>query len=272
MPAANAPFVEWPDQRFEYLAHIAQRMGRGHGCHSYRKYKPWRTFRTMSRSGTTRIIECSRTGRQITLPSCAHKVYFMLQERRAGVASVEENFPLLNMEQTLEISAKLGVQHPQRNGLPEPLTLSFLVREVRAGKEIVYGRSISAESVEAKEQATQLDVMREACAALRIDWAVVDPTPLDETMLNSLVFARGWIGQRHQPDKDATSSLKKWFHRHHKRTLTLKEVLVECSASMDVTIAAATALFRYAAWTGSISVDFRHELALNRVVHLLKDG
>lgn len=272
MPATNTSFVEWPDDRFEYLPHIAKRMGQGHGCRSHSKFKPWRTFRSMPRSGTTRLIECSKTGRQVGLPTCAHKVYFMLQERRAAVTSIEENFALLDLARTLEICAKLGLRHPQRGDLPEPLTVSFLVREMRNGKEVAFARSISAGSLEPKDRVTELDAVGQACAALRLDWAVVDPTPLDETMLNSLVFARAWIGQRHRPERDSADRLAKWFARHHRRALTLKEVLVKCSASMDLSVAAVTTVFKYAAWTGAIAIDFRHELALNRVVHLLRDG
>lgn len=247
-------------------------MAKGYGCRSGAAYKPWRNFRSRPRVGTERAFRCSKTGRLVNHKSCAHKVYFLLQERRDNVVSIEEEFPLLHIAQTLGICHRLGLEQPKKNKLPEPLVTDFLVREVRDGLPYVFARSLSKESPAAKEGVSHLDAILEACARLGIEWKLVDPGPLDQTMLNSLMFARAWLQRRFKAEDTEVRRFVASFLKHHRRSATLLDLLEACTADLGLTVAAADTLFRYAAWRGLIPVDFRFKLARNEVVHLIRDG
>lgn len=264
--------MEWPDKRFEYLAHIASAMSKGRGCGTGAGYRAWCDFRSRPRIGTERAFKCSKTGRMVNHRSGAHKTYFLLNERRSCVVSIEEDFPLLNMANTARICQQLGVAHPTKKNLPEPLVVSFLIREVRNGKTVAVARSLSGESPLARHDATHLDAIQQACDNLGLEWKWVDTTALDETILNSLIFARAWMQRRFKPDGAEVQHFAATFLKLHSRAKTLTELLEACTARLDLTIAKADTLFRYAAWTGAIAVDFSFKLARNEVVRLLRNG
>jgi hypothetical protein len=215
--------MEWPDNRFEYLPHIRAQMAKGWGCHREAKYRGWRNFRSRARLGTERVFKCSKTGREVNHKSCAHKVYALLQERRDCVVSIEEDWPLLNILQTLEVCAQLGLQHPERNKLVEPLVVSFLIREIRDGKDVAVARSLASESPEPGAPVSHLDAIQLGCERLGLEWKVVHTGQLDETMLNSLMFARAWLSRRVKIDHSEAERFAKCFLKHHRRPSTLKE-------------------------------------------------
>lgn len=265
--------MEWPDNRFEYLPHIQSLMGKGWGCRRGNKYHGWRDFRSRARNGTEQLIQCSKTGRQVNHKSIAHRVFFLLQERRSCVISIEEEFPLLNIPDMLKICARLGLKHPEKKGLIEPFVVSFLVREIRDGEEIAVARTLSRESPEAGQPVSELDAIQQGCKLLGLDWMLVDATVLDsETMLSSLMFAREWMKRMPKADPDEAARFAGGFLKQYRRSDTLKGLLATCSANLDMTVATANSLFRCAAWKGLIPVDFQFTLALNEPVHLLKHG
>ncbi|WP_457329506.1 hypothetical protein [Rhizobacter sp. P5_C2] len=203
--------------------------------------------------------------------SCAHKVYFLLQERRNSVLSIEEEFPLLNIAQTLEICHQLGLEQPKKGKLPEPLVACFLVREERDGKLVAVARSLSKSSPAAKENVSHLDAIQQGCAALGLEWKLVDPGPLDETMLASLMFARTCLQRRFKAEDSEVQHFAAAFLKYHRRPATLLELLEACTARLDVPLSRTDTLFRYAAWKGLIPVDFTFKLARNEVVHLVRN-
>ncbi len=264
--------MEWPDSRFEYLPHIKSMMAKGLGCRSGAAYKPWTNFRTRTRVGTERAFRCSKTGRMVNHRSAAHKAYFCLQERRSCVVSVEEEFPLLNIAETLKICHRLGLEQPSKAKRPEPLVVCFLIREVRDGKQFAVARSLSRASPEARQEASLLDAIAQGCASLDLEWKQVDSEPLTETLLASLMFARGWLQRRFNPDEVEVRRFVEAFFKHHSRASTLIELLEACTARLDVPLEQADTLFRYAAWTGAIPVDFSFKLARDEVVRLIGHG
>lgn len=204
--------------------------------------------------------------------SGAHKTYFLLHERRGCVSSIEEDFPLLNMADTARICQQLGLAHPTKKSLPEPLIVSFIIREVRNGQTVAVARSLSGESHLAGQDATHLDAIQQACASLGLEWKLVNTAALSSTLLNSLMFARAWTQRRLKPDDAEVQRFAAAFLKLHSRAKTLTELLEACTARLDLSISKADTLFRYAAWTGAIPVDFSFKLARNEVVRLLRNG
>jgi len=79
--------------------------------------------------GTSLVSRGVFSGRSHHLLSELEAIYFYLLERRAGTAEIREQWPILDMDRTLELCARFGVRPRMRNGYPEPFTIDFLVTE-----------------------------------------------------------------------------------------------------------------------------------------------
>lgn len=265
--------MEWPDKKVSMLPHIAARVRRGFGCGSGASYRGWRDFRSRARKGSARNFECSLTGRSVDVPSAAHLAYFFLQERRGGVRSIEQCFPFLDIAESLRICSELKIRHPESKGRPEPYTLDFLIREASAeGSELIQGRTLSTSS-NAPGAACDLDVIHELSKRHGISWKLVNIAPLQSpTLLDSLLFARAWIRERFDPHRQGDAEFASKFLKVHRRGLTLKECLTFVVDRSGGSVQLAATMFRHAAWTGAIAIDFTKELSLRAPVELLREG
>jgi hypothetical protein len=260
--------MEWPDKSLETPEYLLKRVRAGTGCGSGRGYKPWTTFRRRGGHGSDRLFSCTITGRQIDLPTIAHDAYYFLLERRHTTISIEETFPLLNVTESLAACAAFGVKHPTRDGLVEPITLDFLIRERMAdGSTLLHARTV-AKVPENPTSASLFHVMH-SVSKHGVGWKLVDRAPLTNTLASSLRFARSWALERFQPGQDDEVDLARAFMGTHRPSMTLKEVIDKVAAKLRCTSAEALQRFRYAAWRGRIRVDFTHELRLDKPVQLL---
>jgi hypothetical protein len=261
--------MEWPDKSVETPEYLLKRVRAGAGCGSGRGYKPWTTFRRRGGHGSDRLFCCTITGRQIDLPSIAHDAYYFLLERRPTTISIEETFPLLNVTESLAACADVGVKHPTRDGLIEPITLDFLIRErMTDGSTLLHARTV-AKIPGDPTSASLFHVMHSICSEHGVGWKLVDAAPLTNTLASSLRFARGWALERFQPGQDDEVDLARAFTSIHRPSMTLKDVIDKVAAKVRCTSAEALQRFRYAAWRGHIRVDFTHELRLDKTVHLI---
>jgi len=113
--------------RSAIAARISQGRGLGHGS----DYKPWFKAYQISSRGNKSVVPCRVTGRPVHVMSelelrVLHKI---LRSVRPKAVDVREQYPLLPIEETLEIAAELNVRHPvvPRSSLPSVMTTDFLV-------------------------------------------------------------------------------------------------------------------------------------------------
>lgn len=122
------------DQGAVPAAWIASRRREGFGEGEAGGYKPWLTVRSFGSRGVVHRA-LGRHGRTYHLLSTLEHRCFLLLEWSPVVEDVREQFPLHDVEETIEIAAGLGVRHPLQSRRIkgrlerrlEPMTTDFLV-------------------------------------------------------------------------------------------------------------------------------------------------
>lgn len=102
--------------------------GRGQG--SGPNYKPWLTVRDVPSKGTSSRIMGWKTKRvHHFLSQSLEESYFYLLDWSPVVIDIREQYPLLPLEETLEIAEGLGLKHPinVKTKEPEVMTTDFMI-------------------------------------------------------------------------------------------------------------------------------------------------
>lgn len=264
--------MHWRPDPLLYPPYLRARIRRRRGIGSGPRYVPWLKARDVPSRGTSVVSRGVFSGRPHHLLSELEAIYFYLLERRAGTVEIREQWPILDMDRTLELCAKFGVRPRMRNGYPEPFTIDFLVTERVDGR--LTHRAASVKSPEdARDPGTRLRLAVEHawCQDRGIPWTLVNTQRFDKTMLETLRFMRGWFRHQYAPDAALEDRFVAQFAAHHAPNRLLSEVLARVSGSLRQPIATVEDAFRYCAWSGPIQPSLAHPLAMDAPVVLKKD-
>lgn len=112
------------------MRRLAEGRGTGHG----RDFKPWLTTRDFSSRGRVHRIPGLKTGRVHNFFSDLEKNVFLIVEWPDQTEDIREQFPLLPVEETLQIARELGVKHPSHPVTGEPVVMTTdIVRSLSHG-------------------------------------------------------------------------------------------------------------------------------------------
>ena len=218
--------MHWRPEPLLYPPYLRARIGRCRGIGSGPHYVPWLKVRDVPSRGTSVVSRGVFSGRCHHLLSELEAIYFYLLERRPDTVEIREQWPILDIDRTLELCARFGVRPRLRNGYPEPFTIDFLVTE-RVDGQLTH-RAASVKSPEdARDPGTRLRLAVEHawCQDRGIPWTLVNTQRFDKTMLENLRFLRGWFRQQYAPDAALEDRFVAQFAAHHAPNRLLSEVL-----------------------------------------------
>ena len=264
--------MEWQNNPELYPPYLRSRVKRHWGIGAGKAYRPYIELRDGGQGGTTGVVSGLKTGRRHLLPSVAARAFYFMCERQEDVIDIRESFPILDIESTLKLCSKLGVEHPYDKIHPKPLLVDFMItRQVKDG-QIYEARSLgSLEDSLANAPRSQFDVLHAWFGKRGVEWKIVEKENLTKTCLASLRFVRMWVVQRYKPDEQALDAFTKAFRRHYKHLLSLEEIVELCGVSVHQKHNRCLNHFRFAAWTGRIPVDMRYPLREDKPVALLEE-
>lgn len=105
--------------------------GRGQGTGL--NYKPWLTVRDVASEGRSHRIFGHITQRTHHLLSDLELATFLLLQWRSTTSDIREQFPL-DRELTRDISERLGVKHPNHQGVDQYMSSDFVVDSLEQGR------------------------------------------------------------------------------------------------------------------------------------------
>lgn len=255
-----------------YPPYLRARVRRSRGIGSGSSYVPWLKVRDVPSRGTSVVSRGVFSDRSHHLLSELEAVYFYLLERRPGTVEIREQWPILDMDRTLELCAEFGVRPRIRNGYPEPFTIDFLITDRVDGR--LAHRAASVKSPEdARDPGTRLRLAVEHawCQEHGIPWTLVHTERFDKTMLETLRFIRGWFRHQYAPDATLENRFLAQFATHHAPNRPLSEVLTRVSRSLRQPLATVEDAFRYCSWSGLIEPSLAHRLSMDAPLVLTKD-
>lgn len=255
-----------------YPPYWRSRIRRRRGIGSGPLYVPWLKVRDVPSRGTSQVSQGVFSRRSHHLLSELEVIYFYLLERRTRTAEIREQWPILDIDRTLELCARFGVRPRIRNGYPEPFTIDFLITERLDGN--LTHRAASVKSPEdARDPGTRLRLAVEHawCEDRGIPWTLVDTQRFDKTMLETLRFMRGWFRHQYVPDVALEDRFVAQFSADYAPNRLLSEMLARVVRSIRQPIAKVEDVFRYCAWSGRIQPSLAHPLTMDSPVVLTTD-
>ncbi|MGJ9420784.1 TnsA endonuclease N-terminal domain-containing protein [Massilia sp. CMS3.1] len=247
-------------------------MKRGFGLGTGIAYHPWLRVRDVPSIGTSGNPKGITVPRIYHLLSLPERIYFYLLDRQPDVVDIREQFPILNLAETLTICSELGVKHTRKGRFPEPFTLDFIVT-----RQTPSGLAYQARSIKTPEDASipkvrlRLKVEHKWCQQNNIDWKLVDTTGYSRELFATLTFMRGWALQRHLPNFEQADEFAKVFFDIYEQNLPLKEIIRTCSMRLNRSNENCLNEFLYCVWSGRIAVDLMSKLTLHLPVVLQND-
>jgi hypothetical protein len=260
--------MKWTEDLDQYEPYLHKKIKAGRGIGEGPTYLGWLGLRENPKKADIEVPFGLKTHRQHYLRTGVGAGYFYILERQRDVDDIREQFPILDIDSTLRICAKLKLNHKYKNFDPEPFTIDFMV--TRGGDSKSYhARSLEPARgpLSAASQDTFL-VLHHWCQERGIDWKPVRTAEITTTLRKSLTFIRGWHRDRYQPDRVEIESFAAQFGSKHRRSLTLMEILEDVSTVSGQSTTHLLNVFRYASWAGFLQIDLTYTLALNRVVVL----
>jgi hypothetical protein len=160
------------------------REGRGQGCTN--SYKPWITIHDLPSTGVVSRIKGIKTDRIHHLMSHLELDYFLTLEWSDSVIDIREQFPLLDVNETIKIARDLGFRHPadNRSAYPYVLSCDFMILTEDG---TYHARTLKqSKDLENPRTREKLLIEREYWKEKDIDWKIVTEQQMDRTRIQNL--------------------------------------------------------------------------------------
>lgn len=262
--------MHWKPDYQLYPPYLKTRIQRGRGVSKGLEYKPWLKIRDVPSQGTSSSVSGIIIPRPYNLLSELETTYFYLVERNNSTVDIQEQWPILDIDRTLELCAENGVRHTFRNFNPEPFTIDFLITSKNKQNEL----AVRAASIKTPDDANNPAVRQRLlieylwCKERDIPWTLIDTTSFNKTMLENLRFFRTWHRHRYIPDSEIESLYLKQFHFTYSKNIVLNDINKEISKKLRINVDLGLDTFRYCAWANLIEISLKHSTALNKPVVL----
>ncbi|MFV8638087.1 TnsA endonuclease N-terminal domain-containing protein [Ralstonia pseudosolanacearum] len=256
--------MKWDPSPDLYAPYLRTRIRKGRGVAEGEQYAPWLRVRDVPSRGTSSAVTGIVVRRTFQLLSELEATYFFLCEREQGTVDLREQWPILDIDETLRLAKQLGVRHPYRRGYPEPFTIDFLITSDTAN-----GRLYRAASIKSKDDAqnpavrTRLAVEYLWCRAHGIPWTLVDTKRFSKVLLANLRFVRGWFRHRYEPEQAFAARFAELFIDIYRTNIPLEALLGLMANSLRISDSTALDAFRYCAWSKKIPLSLARPVALN---------
>ncbi|WP_429446197.1 hypothetical protein [Paraburkholderia sp. 40] len=248
-----------------YPPYLRSRLRRGLGVGSPTAYRPWRNIQNAGTRGTAGCVHGIRIDRRYEILDERARTYFFLLERVPTIINIRESWPIVDINSTLRLSYKFGVNHPKHDIFPEPITVDFLITEMGPEGPEYRAAALAADTQRLSIKNQRLkEVARQWCNDHGIGWTLVDTSQLDRTVLDSLRFIRGWYRHRYVPDPVTAERFAKFFMNHYPSSLVLNELVELARKNMRLRPDTALDVFRYCAWSRLIPISLTGHIAVIR--------
>lgn len=192
------------------------------------------------------------------------RTYFYLIERAPEIVDIRESWPILDINGTLRLSQKFGVNHPRHDIFPEPFRVDFPITET--GPDGMRYRAVALVArpnhMGVRDQRLK-QVQQHWCNDNDIGWALVETSRLDRTVLDTLRFVRAWYRHRYVPDVTIADSFAKSFMDRYQNNLVLEQLVESARKHLLIRPDTALDLFRYCAWSRRTPISLTDRVAKN---------
>ena len=177
------------------IQNIETRLKEGRGTGIGEDYIPWIKIQDVASKGRATRVKGIKTNRQHELLSDMERDYFYLLDFSDDIVDIREQYPLLPIEDTMDIALELGVKHPSdpQSGEPIVMTSDFLITLCRNNKYIEVARTIkSKDDLMNRRILEKFEIERLYWKRKEIDWGIVTGEEINKQTAHNISFVHGY--------------------------------------------------------------------------------
>lgn len=180
---------------------IQRRIKDGRGQGTGADYKPWLTIRDVPSLGLVHRVKGLISGRTHHLMSRLEAVYFYIMDMSLIVIDIQEQYPLLPQEETLNLARSCGVPHPSvlsktkpRKKLPIVMTTDFVITVQALPYPIKLARTVKpSEELNKERTLAKFEIERRYWLKRGIDWKIVTEKEIPVQLATNLELLRNYV-------------------------------------------------------------------------------
>lgn len=250
--------------------------GRGQG--RLNEYKPWLTIQDVSSSGRSTRLKSIKTDRQHEFLSDLERDYFYILEFSDKVIDIREQFPLLDIHETLNLADELNIKHPTDPVTQEPIvmTTDFVVTINNGGNKCELARTIKSSSeLNNKRQIEKFEIERRYWEQREVDWGIVTEKEINKVFAKNIAIIHPFyyldniLGfEEYSPNE--VKLVKERFVRKLTSEYTVRKQCKDFDVEMQFDEGTAIGLFKHLLATKEIVIDMENKFSLHRRMKLMK--
>ncbi len=241
--------------------------GRGSGIGS--QYKPWLTIHDVPSKGERHRIPGIKINRDHHLLSNHERDYFYILEFSDIVVDIREQFPLLQLEETLGIAEELGFVHPiePNTHFPKMITTDFLITIDMNGEAINVARTVKPwKDLMDERQMEKFEIERIYWKRRDIDWGIVTEKEINSILALNISNIRGYTdisyldGYSHLSAKNKKLVLNKLNQEICGKEVVIRDFAFDFDGKMSLPIGTSLSLFKHLLANKIIYLDLEKQL------------
>ena len=167
-----------------------RRLNEGRGKGDGVNYKPWLTIHDVASKGCCVRVLGRTVPRIFQLLSYLEMCFFYQLDHDPAVSDIKEQYPL-DINVTLDIASKAGIEHPKMNGYPVVMTTDFLYCENNVWHAVAVKPSAELSNKRVREK---LELERQYWERRNIEWKIVTEKEVNMTLTRNLIWL--WTGEK----------------------------------------------------------------------------
>lgn len=245
--------------------------GRGSGVG--REYLPWIKIQDVPSKGRVTRIKGITTDRQHELMSDMERNYFYLLDFSDEIIDIREQYPLLPIEDTLDIALELGVEHPAnpQTGEPIVMTTDFLITINKNDQFVDLARTIkSKDDLLDKRVLEKFEIERQYWKRKEIDWGIVTNEEIDKVIAHNISFVHGYknIDNIDSFLEISNSEIKDLIYEFLRRIVddkrSMRNICSEFDNDMYLEKGSSLSIFKYLVINKVIDISLKEKIDINK--------
>ena len=225
---------------------VQKRIKEGRGQGKGKNYLPWLLIQDVPSEGRATRMKGWTTRRVHHFMSDLERDYFYLLDYADDVTDIREQYPLLPIEETIEIAERMGLQHPTdpKTGEPVVMTTDFLIdwgnREV--------ARTVKpSEALGSERTLEKLEIERRYWSRRHVDWAIVTEKDIPYTITRNIE----WFHKDYEHDdvfrlgSFVSEQLQVMLYRRLSEGESLARAALACDERLGLTAGTSLAFFKH---------------------------
>lgn len=249
--------IAWSEATYrKYLAE-----SRGQGILS--EYKPWITIQDFPSKGIVSRVQGITTGRVHHFMSNLELHYFYILDWSEKTLDIREQFPLLDLQETIEIADKMGVKYPFDNlsGFPYVLTSDFLITTTHG----IVARSVKpSKELRKKRVLEKMEIERQYWGKRNIGWKIVTEREISPVKARNIEWLlSGESALKLIPDAEImTQSVSDFMLLYESQRFSWAEIIESIERKYGFHMGVGIAIFKMLVRERRIYLDISREINL----------